>query len=590
MNRRTALGLQGWLVASFVAVGVVAAGVLVLVLLPTLERNVRADHLAEARQSLRYQVSSLAAGAIGQDWQLDQVLDGHRRRSGAHLQMARPLGAGGAFVVAQSPRTPEAAARLDAARARLTPGQVAEVNAEVVMARARDRYDVVGVLDVGGPLVQLEAVRRRVMIATLAVIGLASLVGLALAHLIGTRLRRLATTATAITGGDLSARAPSMGMVPEELLVLQESLNTMAARLQGLVTGVTAERDRERAMMGALAEGVLAVAPTNRVSVANAAAARMLRVDDLGDVGGPLLLHMLPQAIGDLVRSSRGSGPGTQERRQVVLPGGAEVELHAAQSGALGTVVTVRDVTEQRRLDRARRDLVANVSHELKTPIAALKGFLELLEDGRVPEERRREFLESMAQETDRLERLVREQLQLARLDSGALPLDLHEVDLWALVHEEVEARAPLAAQEDLTLEVRREGHGSLVVLADSDRVEQVLLILLDNALRHTPTGGRVEVSVGRSGQDAQMVVRDTGEGIDPADLPFIFDRFYRADRSRVGRGAGLGLAIARGLVAAHRGEIGVESRRGEGTTFTVRLPLVSAGPVTEGSPIPDFA
>ncbi len=124
----------------------------------------------------------------------------------------------------------------------------------------------------------------------------------------------------------------------------------------------------------------------------------------------------------------------------------------------------------------------------------------------------------------------------------------------------------------------------------DPSRIEQILLILLDNAMRHTPAGGRVDVIVGRDGQDATIAVRDTGEGI-PADMvPFVFDRFYRGDPSREGRSAGLGLAIARGLAAAHRGSIELESRVGVGSTFTLRLPLLSAGPVTQETPIPDLS
>jgi two-component system sensor histidine kinase ResE len=291
----------------------------------------------------------------------------------------------------------------------------------------------------------------------------------------------------------------------------------------------------------------------------------------------------------DAVRAARAPDAPAVDERQVVLPGGVELELHVAgmrgRDGA-ATVVTLRDVTEQRRLERARRDLVANVSHELKTPIAALKGFLELLEDERVAPRDRRDFLAAMTVETARLERLVEEQLQLARLDAGALPLELEDVDLAQLVDAVVEARAALAEREGVALDAAVEHPGPLVP-ADAARIEQVLLILLDNAVRHTAAGGSVRVSVSAGARYATMAVRDTGEGIAPDDLPFIFDRFYRGDPSREGRSAGLGLAIARGLVAAHRGTITVDSALGEGTTFTVTLPLTSAGAVTREEPIP---
>ena len=232
---------------------------------------------------------------------------------------------------------------------------------------------------------------------------------------------------------------------------------------------------------------------------------------------------------------------------------------------------------------------MANVSHELKTPIAALKGFLELLEGDGVSERHRREFLAAMSQETARLERLVEEQLQLARLDAGALPLERERVDLGELATEVVAPRVPLAAREGVALTARADPGEPVEVDADPARIEQILLILLDNALRHTPPGGTVEVAVGRDGGEATVAVRDTGEGIPPDSQAFVFDRFYRGDASREGRSAGLGLAIARGLAAAHQGGIGlrVGGRRGE--HLHAAAPAAPGGTARPGPPATDL-
>jgi signal transduction histidine kinase len=195
-----------------------------------------------------------------------------------------------------------------------------------------------------------------------------------------------------------------------------------------------------------------------------------------------------------------------------------------------------------------------------------------------------------MSQETARLERLVEEQLQLARLDAGALPLEREPVDLGDLAREVVEPRVALAAREGVTLSAQAHDGEPVEVDADPARVEQILLILLDNALRHTPAGGRVEVAVGREDGLATVAVRDTGEGIPPESQAFVFDRFYRGDASREGRSAGLGLAIARGLAAAHQGSIGLESAVGEGSTFTLRLPARPPGPPAPGPAAPDLS
>jgi signal transduction histidine kinase len=218
--------------------------------------------------------------------------------------------------------------------------------------------------------------------------------------------------------------------------------------------------------------------------------------------------------------------------------------------------------------------MVANVSNELKTPVAAIRGFLELMEDERMDPAARREFLGLMDAEAARLQRLVDEQLQLARLDSGGLPMQMESMDLGALAREAARPRQVLGEKEGLTLRV--DAPGPVPMDGDPARLEQVLLILLDNAMRHTPAGGTITVRAGVDGGDAVLEVADTGEGIGPEAIDSVFDRFYRADPSREAgsrTGAGLGLAIARGIVLAHGGEISVQSQPGEGASFIARLP-----------------
>jgi signal transduction histidine kinase len=201
-----------------------------------------------------------------------------------------------------------------------------------------------------------------------------------------------------------------------------------------------------------------------------------------------------------------------------------------------------------------------------------------------VDRQHQEEFLGLMGIESDRLERLVEEQLQLARLDSGAMPLERERFDLEALVEGVVASRLPLAEAQGIGLE----SHNDAFVTVDADgaRIEQILLILLDNALRHTPAGGQITVSARRTPSEARLVVADTGEGIPPDEQPFVFDRFYRGDQSREGRSAGLGLAIARGLAKAHGGVIDLVSAPGVGSTFTLRLPIVgSSGPIEPAGP-----
>lgn len=589
---RRVAGLQVWLVAALVVVGVVASLAILLVVLPTLESSVRSDRAKQEavalRQTLEASLRELMVEGPGVSDDVAGLAEGIRARTGAEVRVEL---AGDAFsggrVSATVPRQPVILPHV-----RLSPGTSATLRGDRGVAAASSAQigfgtiTVTAAMPLTGVAPELAAVRRRVVVAIIVVLLLSSLAGIAIARVLGGRIRGLARTAAMIAGGDLSARAPAARVAPQELATLGEGLNGMAARLQSLVAEITRERDRDRAMIGSLAEGVLAVDPDGALVVANDAANRLLR---LGEGVESARLEALPPAILDAVLAARAIGDAAVDRRTVVLEDGTELEVTVAplagEHRSSGTVVTLRDVTDERRLERARRDLVANVSHELKTPIAALKGFLELLE-GDVSERHRREFLTSMTQETDRLERLVEEQLQLARLDAGALPLERERVDLAELAEVVVAPRIPLAAREGVTLSARAAGGAPVDVDIDAARVEQILLILLDNALRHTPSGGAVEVVVGRDGQDATMAVHDTGEGIPQDAQPFVFDRFYRGDPSREGRSAGLGLAIARGLAEAHRGGIDLASSPGAGSTFTVRLPLPEAGPVAEETPV----
>jgi signal transduction histidine kinase/HAMP domain-containing protein len=599
VRARRAFGLQGWLVAALLAVGLAASLAILLVVLPTLESSVRTDRAKREAQELRVELQRLGTDALqfgATREEIQDLADDVRDATGAEVAIEvrtvpDVFGTGGVRV--RSPENPQYLDRV----VRAVPSEPTVIgDGRLVAAAAPVQLagssigSIVAVQEISGVAPELAIVRRRVIIAMIVVLGLAALAGIALARILGGRIRRLASTAATLAGGDLSARAPEVGIAPEELQTLRRSINGMAGRLESLVAEITSERDRDRAMIGSLVEGVLAVGADGTVSVANDAAGRFLGISEDAESAR---LDALPPAIIDAVLAARAPGAPAASTRQVTLPDGLELEVTVARLGEgphAGTVVTLRDVTAQRRLERARRDLVANVSHELKTPIAALKGFLELLEGDRVGERHRREFLAAMSQETARLERLVEEQLQLARLDAGALPLGIEELDLGELAREAVAPRMPLAAREGVELTARPDPDMPVVVDADPARIEQILLILLDNALRHTPPGGRVEVAVGRDDGEATLAVRDTGEGIPPESQPFVFDRFYRGDAAREGRSAGLGLAIARGLAAAHRGSIGLESAPGRGSTFTLRLPLRPADPPAAEPPAPDLS
>jgi len=280
-----------------------------------------------------------------------------------------------------------------------------------------------------------------------------------------------------------------------------------------------------------------------------------------------LLAKGMTTPLRDMAQAANQMSQGDYSRR-----------VHAASRDEVGQLAATfnRMSSELATVERLRRDLVANVSHELKTPISALRARLENLLDGVEPPDA--EVLQGMLQQTERLSRLVEQLLDLSRLESGDVPMDRETVHLESLVSAviaEVEV-----ARGDQLVAVRSEIPSAMPALwADRERVHQVVFNLLDNAVRFTPPGGEVVVSADVAGGRCEIRVVDTGPGIPAEHLPFLFERFYRVDssRSRGDGGTGIGLAIARSVVEAHGGRIWAESEVGRGSVFTFELPLATS-------------
>jgi PAS domain S-box-containing protein len=411
------------------------------------------------------------------------------------------------------------------------------------------------------------------------------LIGLAAAVVVGTGLSRRLTrplaelrrAAVRISGGDLATRAPVDATA--ELGELGRTFNAMAGRLQDTIRAISDERNRIEAIVAGMTDAVIATDRHDTIVLLNGAAQDLLRVtrDDALGRTAPAVFGTRRRAA--LLPAAPAYGRATAEELPPGTMGDRVIEAHCApvrtSAGEVtGAVAVLRDVTELRQTERLRRELTANVSHELRTPLTSIKGFAETLLDGAMREEETaRRFLSIINSETDRLVKLVDDLLDLSLLESRRVTLDPKPVDLGGLVTHTVDKLRPIAAHSQLTL-VQSAPPG-IVVFADADRLEQVLTNLVDNALKYTPPGGRVEVQVAAVNGEVEVVVNDTGKGIRPEDLPHVFERFYRSDRSRTrgSGGTGLGLAIVKHIVEAHGGRISVSSRPNEGTTFTVTIP-----------------
>ena len=435
----------------------------------------------------------------------------------------------------------------------------------------------------------IQQVRSILFTWTLVALALMGGLSLLLARTISGPIQGLTRRARAMAAGDFSGPLPVQGR--DEVGQLAFVFNHLAHRLQETLDEIRAEQRRAAAILNNMTDGILALDAQGSVILCNPSAAILLGVEP-GAVLGKPASAAVPPALARALPDPPGASlpPAGVAVTGAALPGipvrtqNRHLQVHVAPliSGGVsrGTVVVLQDVTARERLDALRKEFVANVSHELRTPVTTIKLYAEsLLEWGVADPEVARTKVTVIAEETDRMDRLIRDLLQLSRLDHGHDERERSPVDLPGLARGAVARLQPGALRKgvDLRLEF---AEGVPAVPADGDGLVQVITNLLTNALDFTPPGGQVTVSVGCDERFVRVEVADTGQGIPAADLPRIFERFYRVDtsRSREHGGSGLGLAIAKELVERHGGTIGVESRPGEGSRFWFTVPLEAAG------------
>jgi len=411
----------------------------------------------------------------------------------------------------------------------------------------------------------------------------AIVISVGLAFLLARRFARplseLADGARRLAEGDLGRTIHVSG--GREHAELAAAFNAMSARLAGTFHQSAHGHEQLLAILSGMIEGVIAVDREMSVLFANGRAGELLGFDPHAAVGRKLWEVARQRGFQELLEKGlRHDGPyreeldlkGPVERNLAVYVSRLAGELQA------GAIVVIHDTTELRLLERMRQDFVANVSHELKTPLAVIKSNVEALQDGAAEDpDARTLFLDQASQEADRLAALISDLLSLARIESGQIGLELQAVPLDRAILDCLERHQPRAEAKSHTLvEVPpASGPPDLPARADPDALRQVLDNLVDNAIKYTRNGGTITVRWYPAGSEVGFEVADTGPGISDRDLPRIFERFYRADRARsreVG-GTGLGLAIVKHLLHTMKGTIRVASQLGKGTTVRVTLP-----------------
>jgi two-component system phosphate regulon sensor histidine kinase PhoR len=420
-------------------------------------------------------------------------------------------------------------------------------------------------------------VRRTLAGGALLALGVALVVGIFVSRRVTRPLRGMEDAARRMAEGDLTQAVPVAGT--DEIAALGVALNRTAIALREKIERLGGEQAKVRTILDGMTEGVVALDDRGRLVLLNPAARAMFGVGNGGAEGRPFLEVIRQKELLDLVDEVRvGGAPARHELdlgppvNRVVAARGAPVALGPETAGVL---LVLHDVTELRRLERVRSEFVANVSHELRTPLTCIKGYLETLLDGALDDQAHaRRFLEVAGTHAERLDRLIDDLLELSNIESGRValaPLRLDLGDLVAGVAAMFERRTARSRQT-----VEPAVAPGLAVQADRDRLVQILVNLVDNAVKFTPEGGRIRIEA-EAAPDGRVVVRvrDTGIGIASTELPRITERFYRVDktRSREVGGTGLGLAIVKHLVQAHGGELHIESALGRGTTVSFTLP-----------------
>jgi two-component system phosphate regulon sensor histidine kinase PhoR len=434
-----------------------------------------------------------------------------------------------------------------------------------------------GIVRVALPLQQVSANVAKLQRILIAVTVLVSALALLLAALIAGRIARPVRELTH-SAWQLTSPKPYEQPIPptrDEISQLAQVFNIMSVRLSSEIDDLKTERATLDAVLQKMTDGVLIVDAQGLVQLVNTTAEKMFSISQTPATGKPLIEVVRHHQPAEMWQRCQATGEAQRVDFEVghrLSLQGIATSLSPAIPGS--TLLLFQDMTRQNQIEAMRRDFISNVSHELRTPLAALKALTETLQAGALEDPlAAHRFLEQMETEVDSLSLMVNELLELSRIESGRVPLNLaptRPIDIVNPAYERLRLqaeRAGLILTVDCPIDLP-------AVLADATRMQQVIVNLLNNAIKFTSSGGQVNVCVTKQDQAVQFEVTDSGIGITAEDLPRIFERFYKVDRSRATSGTGLGLAIARHLVEAHGGRIWVESEVGKGSTFYFTIPI----------------
>ncbi|MFP4113731.1 MAG: two-component system histidine kinase PnpS [Spirochaetota bacterium] len=423
------------------------------------------------------------------------------------------------------------------------------------------------------------------------IVAIAALFTLALALLIRRVLRWINEPIYAIQGaarryarGDLEAVLRAEG--PPELEQLASDLNLMAEQLRNRIQAISDQRNQLEAILSSMLEGVVVLDEDRGIVGMNEAAGRLLGAAPAIARGRTLIEYLRNAQLDELAGQALDSDEPVERTVTLYRERPIHVQVHAtplrgeSDPRPTGSLLVLNDITRIKHLEELRKDFVANVSHELKTPITSIKGFVETLLDGALSDPSHAErFLRIILDHTNRLHLIIEDLLSLSRLEQDDQRVTFYRFPLHTLVEASLEVCRPRA--EEKLIRISHSVLGNSTAWGNPNLLEQALVNLLDNAIKYSPENSHVEIAVETTDDQLTIQVSDQGHGIRSQDLPRVFERFYRTDRARSRElgGTGLGLAIVKHIALAHHGEVDVRSVLGKGSTFTIRIPQETPPP-----------
>jgi two-component system phosphate regulon sensor histidine kinase PhoR len=450
-----------------------------------------------------------------------------------------------------------------------------------------DRGKVIGFVRAS---ISLEAVTQQlgqtravvVMVAAGAAV-LALLIGFYVARRVTRPISRMTDIARAIAGGDYDQRIHTQRI--DEIGSLAEALNTMTVQLRYQFETITSDRNKMAAILSGMVEGVIAIDREERIVHINVAAERILCVPGDKCVGKRVWEATRVREVSEALNGAMNDEQLTIGEARIAAPQQEQViqliatPLRDANDELAGALVVLHDVSELRQLETVRRDFIANISHELKTPLAAIRGLVEtLIDDKQMEPDTHDRFLEKVRTQSTRLTTLVSDLLTISRLESDDATKDFQPLDLREPLSESLRALKSVSDSKRLTLSHSMPDE-PVGIVGDAEALRELVDNLVGNAIKYTPSGGQVQVTLNRENSWAVLEVEDNGIGITPSDQSRVFERFYRVDkaRSRELGGTGLGLSIVKHVALSHGGNVSLRSALGEGSHFKVQIPLIKA-------------